>query len=60
MRFCDTVIAESEGPVGEVQRRCALNYKRWILLQGASCNSTCNGIGADNTTATNMMKNDVT
>ncbi|KAK2552892.1 Protein prenyltransferase alpha subunit repeat-containing protein 1 [Acropora cervicornis] len=58
--FCDTVIAESEGPVGEVQRRCALNYKRWILLQGASCNSTCNGIGVENTTATSIMANDVT
>ncbi|XP_029193206.2 protein prenyltransferase alpha subunit repeat-containing protein 1-like [Acropora millepora] len=60
MGFCDTVIAESEGPVGEVQRRCALNYKRWILLQGASCNSTCNGIGVENTTAANIMENDVT
>lgn len=51
VRFCDSVIAESDGPEGEVQRRCALNYKRWILLW-TTPPLECNGAIRDEGTAT--------
>ena len=47
VRFCYSVIAECEGPVGEVQRRCAVNYKQWIMLRSASCLFECNGVTLD-------------
>ena len=47
VRFCDSVIAECEGPVGEVQRRCAVNYKQWIMLRSAPCSFECNGVTLD-------------
>lgn len=34
VRFCNRVIAEcTTGPEGEVQERCASNYKQWIMLK---------------------------
>ncbi|XP_068693443.1 protein prenyltransferase alpha subunit repeat-containing protein 1-like isoform X2 [Montipora foliosa] len=47
IRFCDSVLAKCEGPVGEVQRRCALNYKRRIMLRNASNSLKCTRIILD-------------
>ncbi|KAL9986376.1 hypothetical protein ACROYT_G000515 [Oculina patagonica] len=33
VRFCNIIIAECTGPEGEVQERCASNYKQWIMLR---------------------------
>ena len=52
VRFCNSVIAECEGPVGEVQRRCAVSYKQWIILRGAPCSVECNGVTPDERTTT--------
>ena len=43
VRFCNSVIAECKGPEGEVQRRCALNYKKWLSLRSTPCQLDCNG-----------------
>ena len=42
-KFCDAVIAECKGPEGEVQRSCALNYKRWLLIRSTPHQLNCNG-----------------
>ena len=42
-KFCDGVIAECKGPEGEVQRSCALNYKRWLLIRSTPHQLNCNG-----------------
>ena len=42
-KFCDGVIAECKGPKGEVQRSCALNYKRWLLIRSTPHQLNCNG-----------------
>ncbi|XP_073242726.1 protein prenyltransferase alpha subunit repeat-containing protein 1-like [Porites lutea] len=42
-KFCDGVIAECKGPEGVVQRSCALNYKRWLLIRSTPHQLNCNG-----------------
>lgn len=42
VRFCNSIIAECTGPEGEVQERCASNYKQWILLRSKHLQLDCN------------------
>lgn len=42
VRFCNSVIAQCTGPEGEVQERCASNYKQWILLRSQHAQLDCN------------------
>ena len=41
-KFCDSVIAKCSAPEGEVQRNCALNYKRWLLIKSTPQTLDCN------------------
>lgn len=47
VNFCDSVIAACDGPVGEIQRKCAVNYKKWISLRSTPCSIKCNGVTPD-------------
>ena len=51
VRFCTSVIAECTGPEGEVQERCASNYKQWILLRSNQSQLDCN-LATPNTSPT--------
>lgn len=42
VRFCNSVVAKFTGPQGEVQERCASNYKQWILLRSKHSQLDCN------------------
>lgn len=53
VRFCNSVIAECTGPEGEVQERCASNYKQWIMLRSTPSQLDCDqGIPTTGTTST--------
>ncbi|XP_078369018.1 protein prenyltransferase alpha subunit repeat-containing protein 1-like [Oculina patagonica] len=42
VRFCNNVIADCTGSEGEVQERCASNYKQWIMLRSTPSQLDCN------------------
>jgi len=52
VRFCDTVISKCQGSEEGVQRRCALNYKQWIMSRSKPCPFECNGAVPDKETTT--------
>lgn len=47
VNFCDSVIVACDGPVGEIQRKCAVNYKKWISLRSTPCSIKYNGVIPD-------------
>ena len=55
VRFCNSVIADCTGPEGEVQERCASNYKRWIMLRSdGQSQSNCSQRTSNTATTTTV------
>ena len=44
VRFCKSVIAGCQGADGEIQKRCASNYRQWIMLRSKCSTGDCNGV----------------
>ena len=42
LRFCNDVVIRCQSVEGEIQRRFASNYKKWLLLQSKCSSDGCN------------------